>query len=173
MMVLTFWATDIANAVPVAFTDFIQPLPPVYLDGDGKKGPKSHTITHDITDSGFIPGLHSISQAELHITFDDDLPSCCIDTGEWIKVVIGGTTYGAWEIDHMDTFTLMLDSVALADLNTDGRLEVFMLMHNRGDLNFISADLVASLAETPEPSTLLLVGSGMAGIAGYGLRRRK
>ncbi len=170
---LIFWAIQTANATPLAFTDLIKPVLPVYLDGNGKKGPTSHTIEHDLTDSGFLPISHVVSHAVVHMTFDDDLPPCCRDTGEWIKVTIGGTTYGPWEIDHMDMFTLTLDSSALADLNADGRLGVAMMMHRRGDLHFVSAELVANLASMPEPSTLILLGSGLVGVAGFHFRRRK
>ena len=173
MITTLFWTVDAGNAMPVVFADLIHATPPVYFDGNGKKGPTTSTIEHDITDNGFIPGLQAISQAVLHITFSDDLPPCCRDTGERIKVTIGGTTYGPWEIDHMDMFPLTLDSVALADLNADGHLGVLMAMHNRGDLNFISAELVEQLASMPEPSTFMLLGSGLAVLAGYGFRRRQ
>ena len=33
---LIFWAIQTANATPLAFTDFIKPVLPVYLDGNGK-----------------------------------------------------------------------------------------------------------------------------------------
>jgi hypothetical protein len=46
-------------------------------------------------------------------------------------------------------------------------------MTNRGDLNFISSELVANTADLPEPSTFILLGSGLAGVVGFGLKRRK
>jgi hypothetical protein len=170
---LTLWVTGTAQAAPITFTDLIAPAVPVYLNGDGS--PKTHTVTHDITDGvpAFIPGFHTLSNATIKMTLDDDLPPCCIDTGEFMKITVGGTDYGPWDVDHMDVFLITLNSTALTDLNLDGKVSATITMTNRGDLNFISSELVADTTPTPEPSTLILVGSGLAGVIGFGLRRRK
>jgi hypothetical protein len=172
---LMLWVTSPAQAAPITFTDLIAPAVPVYLNGD--KGPKTHTVTHNITDGvplpAFIPGFHILGNATLKMTLDDDLPRCCIDTGEFMKITVGGTDYGPWEVDHMDVFSIALNSAALADLNLDGTISATITMTNRGDLNFISSELVANTASLPEPSTFILLGSGLAGVVGFGLKRRK
>jgi hypothetical protein len=170
---LTLWVTSTAQAAPITFTDLIAPAVPVYLNGDAS--PKTHTVTHDITDGlpAFIPGFHTLGNATIKMTLDDDLPPCCIDTGEFMKITVGGTDYGPWEVDHMDVFLITLNSTALADLNLDGKVSATITMTNRGDLNFVSSELVANTAAMPEPSTLILVGSGLAGVVGFGLRRHK
>jgi hypothetical protein len=168
---LTLWVTGTTQATPITFTDLIAPAVPVYLNGD--TSPKTHTVTHDITDGvplpAFIPGFHTVSEATLKMTLDDDVPN---DTGEFIKITVGGTDYGPWEVELMDVFLIPLNGTALADLNLDGKLSAKITMTNRGDLNFVSSELVANTTPTPEPSTWVLFGSGLAGVVGFSLRRR-
>jgi hypothetical protein len=168
---LTLWVTGTAQAAPITFTDLIAPAVPVYMNGD--TSPKTLTITHDITDGvplpAFIPGFHTVSEATLKMTLNDDVEN---DTGEFMKITVGGTDYGEWEVDIMDVFLIPLNGAALADLNLDGKLSAKITMTNRGDLNFVSSELVANTTPTPEPSTWLLFGSGLAGVVGFSLRRR-
>jgi hypothetical protein len=168
---LTLWVTGTAQAAPITFTDLIAPAVPVYMNGDSS--PKTHTVTHDITDGvplpAFIPGFHTVSQATLKMTLDDEVEN---DTGEFIKITVGGTDYGEWEVDLMDVFLIPLNGTALADLNLDGKISAKITMTNRGDLYFVSSELVADTTPTPEPSTWVLFGSGLAGVVGFSLRRR-
>jgi hypothetical protein len=167
---LALWCAGTAQAAPLTFTDLIAPVVPVYLNGD--TGPKTHTVTHDITDGlpAFIPGFHTLGNAMLKMTLNDDVSN---DTGESIKITVGGTDYGPWEVDIMDVFLVPLNGTALTDLNLDGTVSATITMTNRGDLNFISSELVANTAALPEPSTLILFSSGLAGVVGFGIRRRK
>jgi hypothetical protein len=169
---LTVWCTGTVQAAPITFTDLIAPAVPVYMNG--YTSPKTHTVTHDITDGvplpAFIPGFHTVSEGTLKMTLNDDVLD---DTGEFIKITVGGTDYGPWQVDIMDVFIIPLNSTALADLNLDGKVSATITMTNVGDVNFIRSELVAETSPTPEPSTLILVGSGLAGVIGFGLRRRK
>jgi hypothetical protein len=117
------------------------------------------------------------------IIFDEDYtdPSGK-DHKEYVKVTIGATGYGSWEIDHNNNFVLTLMPDALTALSNTGKIGVVALMSNHGDIRFMESKLVAEgLGDTrplqpqatPEPSTLILPGSGLAGVATIGLRRRQ
>jgi PEP-CTERM motif len=179
------WLTGIAHAAPLTFTDIVNG--PSYLNGN--TGPESYAFEHNITASGYSPG-GSITEAKITIIFDEDYTVDAPDPTdypitEYVEVVIGGTSYGPWEIDHDDTFVFTLMPDALATLSSTGKIEVLAVIpkFNNGDLRFMKSTLEAKgiidsplpqpLHETPEPSTLILLGSGLAGVASIGLRRRK
>jgi hypothetical protein len=163
-MVVMLWTAQVANALTL--TDVV--TGPILLDGN--KGLKTYTVMHDFTDDLFAPGHDRLSAGMVTMTFDDDTCLACRDTGEILQVVIGGMTYGPWEIEHMDVFTFTLDSIAMADLRADGILPVRIDMVNRGDVYFLSSVMTT---HAPEPSTLILLGSGLAGVAAFGLRRQR
>ncbi len=172
------WCAGMAHAVPVPFEDMVSG--PVYLNG--KTGPISYAFEHDLTDNGFsAPGV--ITEAKITVIFDADYtdPSG-IDHKEFVKVVVGATTYGSWEIDHNDDFVLTLLPHALTTLSNTGKIGIQAVMTNKGDLRFMESKLVAKGISgdrplppqaTPEPSTLILLGSGLAGVVTIGLRRRQ
>jgi PEP-CTERM motif len=175
------WLTGMAQAAPMTFTDMWD-VGPVYLHAIS--GPTSYTFEHDITDSGYSPG--SITTAKITIEFDEDYVPASPDPTdypilEWAQVVIGATSYGPWEIDHNDEFVLTLMPDALAALSSTGKVSVTALAIKKGDFRFIDSKPVAKGLSastpppqaTPEPSTLILLGSGLAGVASFGLRRRK
>ena len=70
---LIFWAIQTANATPLAFTDFIKPVLPVYLDGNGKRD--RHRTPLNTTSRTVDSCRYTVvSHAVVHMTFDDDLP---------------------------------------------------------------------------------------------------
>jgi hypothetical protein len=161
----------------VTITD---PVPgPVYLNVDVEPK-KSYSFEHDIMDYGFLPGLHSVLSATVDITFTDDALVCCTDRSENVNVTIGATTYSYVDIDYDDLFNIVLDSTALDYLDANGKLPV-LVTATRGDLYFVGSQLTAQalmptppdLQSTPEPATWMLLGSGLAGIVGFGMKRRK
>jgi hypothetical protein len=177
------WLTGMAHAAPITFTD-VWNVGPVYLHAIS--GPTSYTFEHDITDSGYAPG--SITTAKITIEFDEDYVPAAPDPAdypilEWAQVVIGATSYGPWEIDHNNEFVLTLAPDALTALSSTGKISVTAQAIKKGDFRFIDSKLVAKgfsastttppPQATPEPSTLILLGSGLAGVASLGLRRRK
>jgi hypothetical protein len=152
--------SGVANAI--TYTDMV--TGPIYLN---YKGLHTYAFDHIITDpdNGFVPGSYSLN-ATVKMTFDDDHMS---DEREFIQVSIGGTTYKPREVNLMDVFSFAVDDTGLTDLQANGQLTI-TLQTTKGDLNFISSELVA---HAPEPSTLILLGSGLAGVASLGFKRRK
>jgi hypothetical protein len=128
-----------AQAVPITFEDTVSG--PVYMNG--KTGPASYAFEHDITDNGFIaPGV--ITSAKITIIFDEDYTAPSgPDHKEYVKVTIGATDYGPWEIDHNNDFVLTLMPDALTALSNTGKIGVVAMMTNLGDIRFMESKLVA------------------------------
>jgi hypothetical protein len=153
------WLTGMAQAGPLqTFTDIFDPDPEVYLS----VVPATYAYSHGILDNGFNPLVHTLTSAHLTLDISDDAP---VDKRERVTVELEGYNYGTYVI----TGTPLHLTVASA-LVQDGNLDV-TLLRSKGDFLVHSSTLVA--AQTPEPSTLLLLGSGLAGIVGVRLRRRQ
>jgi hypothetical protein len=151
-LVTALWLIGMAQASPLSF--FV-PDSEVYLS----VVPAEYTYSHHL--DGFDPDMHV---ASLTLDIRDDSPA---DKRERVTVELYGDNYGTFEIIGTPIHFSVDPAVV-----QDGDLEV-TLRRSKGDFFFYSSTLEAQVAQTPEPSTLLLLGSGLAGVVGVSLRRRQ
>jgi hypothetical protein len=158
-MVAAMWLAGAANVHALTFTDvFIPPGGPVLIDPYHLQ----YSYSHSILEEGFKLG-ESLHDVRLTLNVYDDAPPA--DKVERVMVDLEGQNYGTFVV----TGTQLVITVNPALLKNDGILDV-TLTRSKGDFFFKEATLVAY---APEPSTLMLLGSGLAGIAGLGFRRRQ
>jgi hypothetical protein len=132
------------------------------------------TWTFDITDTGFDPdSFYEITDAWVFLWFNQDSEQGQEPNGsdeEYASLVIGLDSFAVWEVDNgkSDKFTM----TSLISLNDYGTVDV-TLTATDGSFNFNKAKLKAEAAPVPEPATMLLFGTGIAGLAGSRFRRKK
>lgn len=138
----------------------------------------SVTWTFDITDedSGFFnPVTQDVTSAQISLSLEDH--TGCFDFWEFANLDVGDNSFN-WEVNTGDiSFTI----ASLMTLSESGTVDA-TLTATLGDFYFNSATLTAigtepgstiddAAAPVPEPSTIMLMGTGILGLVAYGRKR--
>ena len=187
---LVFGIVGVAGATTWTDTYYPEDIP-LYMAAEGSN--ESVDFTLDLKNDGFDPGFWGFGaddvlwyQVSLYVS--DDLRPFLLDPLDWWgneEVLTVTTDFLFWEVAeesyevdfHLGIFNdpLFYDMslLGLISLNFDGALGL-NLTATQGDFYFWGASITASeTAPVPEPSTLLLLGSGLAGLALYRRKRAK
>ena len=126
--------------------------------------------TFDITNDGFNPLTQDVTSASISLNFRDDSGSWW-DGGEIADLDVGDN-YFYWGVDTGD---ISFAITSLMTLSSSGTIDC-TLTAEIGDFYFNNATLSAEGTEpvpapVPEPSTILLMGAGLLGLAGYNRKR--
>ena len=134
----------------------------------------SETWTHDINgDNGFTVGTHEVTSAAITLWLEDD--GGCWDFWEVAKLNVGDNRFW-WEVNSGE---ISFNISSLISLTTTGMITA-TLTAKLGDFIFNTATLTAeaeamepggATAPVPEPSTILLMGTGILGLVAYGRKR--
>jgi len=156
-----------------------------YYDQTWTDGPDSYslwsagddvTVTHDITDDGYNPGSDYVYSATLYINFHG------LDYDESAKVELPP----AGPINDVDVYfwnanqTITLGFYNTLDVGMDGVFSYYVKntsfdwdCWDWDNFCFTSTLEADGCRPVPEPATMLLFGTGLAGLAGASRRRKK
>jgi hypothetical protein len=159
-------------AIPYTWKDTIE------FDHDRYVGMNtSMSYTHDLTDNkhnAFIPSQDVISDYKIKIRLYDDKGR--FDFGEVAFVNQPGLNAdGLYDFSYKNN-SFGWSFAGLMELNSNGKLDVavqslngdFYLDYSKLTANGRDSDNGRDNAPVPEPGTMVLLGFGMLGLAGYG-----
>jgi hypothetical protein len=125
------------------------------------------TWKHQFT---FSPEASSIASAKLILTFRDDndrlLPEYAVG---WLDSFTGSISNWTWDFGEIETGSVPYDiNVGYV---ADGSLQVTVGNLGLTDFYLDKSELTVTYQPVPEPATMLLFGTGLAGLVAMGRRR--
>jgi hypothetical protein len=159
-----FITASVAQAVPTTWTDSIDWNPDTYVSWWA-----TETFFLDLGNDGYVAGME-IDDYTLTVNLYDD--GGRRDFGETGVI----TTLGGITSFSMGSNTQGWGFLGELDIEDDGTLNVAVTSF-WGDFYLDSASLVANgddgTAPVPEPTTMLLFGTGLLGLVGYSRKKRQ
>jgi len=175
LLLVMVWVSS-SDATPITFIDttFFNPTGTNPLEDYVRHGRGTVNKLDGILDYvtwihhfDFVPPAEEVTAGKLTVWLKDDA-----EDPWWFpcEYAFGWAEDGTWDLGEVDTGDYSYN--VTASYLEDGKFQI-VLGSLGGDFYIDRSDLKVTYNPVPEPGTLLLLGSGLLGLAGYGFKRKK